>query len=68
MSTNNSDVSYRSALLVKYQNAGASKAEAERLMLLELFRNEVRFLAKKIPRERLEAAVNEAFVEEVMES
>lgn len=68
MSQTRADVEHRKGLTEKYLKAGANKAEAERLMLLELFRREIRLLVKKVPVERLHAAVNEALVEEVMES
>ncbi len=68
MSTKTADVKYRRQLIEKYVSNGSNRAEAERLALLELFRDEIRFLMKKIPAERLEAAVKEALVEEVHNS
>jgi hypothetical protein len=68
MSSARADITARKEIIEKYVQAGANKAEAERLMLLELFRREIRFLVKKVPVERLQAAINEALVEEVMES
>jgi hypothetical protein len=68
MSSARADIESRKEIIEKYVKAGANKAEAERLMLLELFRREIRFLVKKVPVERLQAAINEALVEEVMES
>ena len=62
------DVRLRKELIQKYVTAGATKAEAKRLMLLDLLRHEIRILSKELPRERMHAAIDEAYVQEVMES
>jgi hypothetical protein len=43
------------------------RAEAERLMLLEIFRSHIRYYlnVKRIPLDRLVCAVNEAIIEDV---
>jgi hypothetical protein len=69
-STRHAMVEQRRELVAKYVAQGSSKAEAERQMVIVLFRRAVRHLSekKKIPAERLMLAVGEALVEEVMES
>ena len=69
VSRKRSDVAVRSEIFAKFVKAGKTKAEAERLMLLELLKREVRILIqKKIPIDRIHAAVDEITVEDVMES
>lgn len=68
--TKKKDVAARKELIAKYVAQGNTKAEAERLMLLAIFRRHVRYYmnVKKIPHDRLVRAVDEAMVEEVQES
>lgn len=61
-------VRIRYDIIEKYLETGVSKAEAERLMILDLFRNEVRHLLKKIDPERLKRAIDESLVEDVQHS
>ena len=63
-------VKLRKELIKKFVTLGHSKAEAERLMVLHFFRQTVRLLVnkKRIPADRLVRAVQEAIVEEVMDS
>ena len=69
VSRKRSDVAVRSEIFAKFVKDGKTKAEAERLMLLELLKREVRILIqKKIPIDRIHAAVDEITVEDVMES
>ena len=68
LSLKQDDVEERKELTQKYVDSGASRAEAERLMILALFRREIRHLIKKIEPDRLKRAVDEALVEEVHES
>jgi hypothetical protein len=65
--TKRKDVTARQALVGKYIQKGHTRAEAERLMLLEIFRSHVRYYlnVKKIPLDRLICAVNEAIIEDV---
>ena len=63
-------VKLRKEVIKKFVALGHSKAEAERLMVLHFFRQTVRLLVNKkhIPADRLVRAVQEALVEEVMDS
>jgi hypothetical protein len=68
LSSKRVDIQVRKELIQRFVDGGASKAEARRMMLLELLRREIRLLSKELPRERMHAAIDEAYVQEIMES